>query len=125
MNRVAACAALAALLLAQGCVAELKETRRRVKGPVAEVGLIDPGAGDVRYALKGPGFLVRKRRADAFKKMARYCGGEASFRVTGETVRDDVETPYNSSDLDAEKLLAPEHYKVETYRHITFECKAK
>jgi len=119
------CAAFVAFLLLQGCVAELKEARRRVKGPVPEVGIIDPGAGDARYALKGPEFLVRRRRANAFKKMAKYCGGEALFRVTGEAVRDDIETPYNSTDLDADKLLAPEHYKVETYRHITFECKEK
>jgi len=115
---------IAAVLTLQGCVAQLKETRKRSKGPVPEVGLIDPGAGDARYALKGPGFLVRKRRTDAFKKMAKYCGGETLLRVTEEFTSDDNETPYNSLDLDPENLLGKEHYKVEAYRHLRFECKA-
>lgn len=121
-----AAAGLAAAALAMwGCVAELKQTRKRVRGPVPEVGLIDPGAGDVRYALKGPELLVRRRRADAFKKMAKYCGGEGLFRVTEELTRDDVETPYHTTDLDPDKLMGQDHYKVEPYRHIRFECEAK
>jgi hypothetical protein len=112
----------AALLLLSGCRAELVESSKRMKGPVAEVGLIDPGGGRVRYALKGPSLLVRKRRADAFKRMARYCEGEDLVRIEKEETREDVETPYYARDLDESIGQQLSHYKVEIYRHIRFRC---
>jgi len=98
------------------------ETRRRVRGPVAEVGIIDPGGGHVRYALKGPGWLVRGRRKAAFKKMAKYCEGEDLVRVEREYQSEDAMTPFNSSDLDEQKLMEAGHYRVESYRHVLFRC---
>ncbi|MFH1723390.1 MAG: hypothetical protein ABII00_02090 [Elusimicrobiota bacterium] len=114
--------AAAALAASSGCEASFVETRRRVRGPVPEVGLIDPGGGHARYALKGPVWLVRKRRARAFRKMAGYCEGKDLIRIRKEYSRDDAVTPFQASDLDPAKLLESGHYKVESYRHIIFEC---
>ncbi len=105
-----------------GCVADIVAMRPRLEGPVAEVGLIDPGGGHVRYALKGPKYLLKKRRKSAFKKMIKHCRGEKLFQIHKEFTRGDVETPYHSTDLTPEKLLEDGHYQVESYRHIVFEC---
>ena len=120
LRAAAAAAAAAALLCA--CEATLTETRRRVKGPVAEVGLIDAGAGRVRYALKGPGWLVAKRRKRAFGLMEKYCGGPQMYKVLGERDAEVSETPYTEDDLDAEKFMQRGHYRVESFREATFEC---
>ena len=112
----------AAVLFLSGCRAEMVESLKRMKGPVAEVGLIEPGGGHVRYALKGPSFLVRKRRSDAFKRMARYCEGEDLVRIEKEETREDVETPYHAQDLSESIGQQLSHYRVETYRHIRFRC---
>ncbi|MBI5595964.1 MAG: hypothetical protein HY928_07735 [Elusimicrobia bacterium] len=116
----AAAAAAAALLCA--CDATLTETRTRVKGPVAEVGLIDAGAGRVRFALKGPGWLVAKRRKRAFKLMERYCGGAQYLKVSGERDAEIAETPYTEDDLDVEKFMERGHYRVDSFRVVEFEC---
>ncbi len=110
------------VIVLTGCGASFVERRRRVRGPVAEVGLIDPGGGHVRYALRGPGWLVRARRRKAFKKMAEYCEGKELVRVEGEYSREDVLTPFHAADLDEKKLLGTGHYQVEEYRHILFRC---
>jgi len=78
----------------------------------------------VRYALKGPDWLVRRRRKTAFGKMEKYCEGEAFFQVEREYDTDDVVTPYHTADLDADDLLDKGHYKVESYRAIEFRCVA-
>lgn len=115
--------AVVALILALGaCDATLVETRRRVKGPVAEVGLIDAGAGQARYALKGPGWLVARRRRRAFVLMERQCGGAAKFKVAAERDEERGVTRYTEDDLDAEKFMERGHYKVDSYRVLEFEC---
>lgn len=114
-------ALLCAAALLSGCVAQVVETRRPKPGPVPEVGLLAPGGGRVRYALKGPKWLVARRRKSAFKKMGKVCGG--GFQVLAEEEREDAETPYHVEDLDAAALTEAGHYKIEAFRHITFECR--
>ena len=113
---------LLAPLVLVGCEATLTETRRRVKGPVAEVGLIEPGAGRVRYPLKGPGWLVARRRKHGYALIEKHCGGPALFKVTGEKDSELAETRYTEEDLDADAFLQRGHYKVERYREVEFEC---
>jgi len=105
-----------------GCDASLVSTRRRIRGPVAEVGVIDPGGGHARYAMKGPRWVARKRRKAAFRKMAKYCEGEGLIRIEKEYESEDVMTPFNSTDLDENKLLETGHYRVELYHHMLFHC---
>lgn len=117
----------AAGLLALGlgtsaCDATLTVTRKRVAGPVAEVGLIDAGAGRVRWALKGPGWLVAKRKARALKLAAAFCGGPGLFKAVAEKDEELAVTRYTEDDLDAEKFADQGHYKVESYRALEFEC---
>lgn len=123
MNRLGVL--LPAVLILLGCTAQMVSTRKRQKGPVPEVGVIDAGGGHIRYALKGPKSLVRKRRKNAYKKMAEYCEGMKLVRVLKEYTSDDVETPYHVDDLDADKLLDGGHYRIDAYRHIEFECVRK
>jgi hypothetical protein len=108
--------------LLAACEATLTETRRRVKGPVAEVGLIEPGAGQVRYPLKGPGWLVARRRKHAYALMEKHCGGPTFFKVLSEKDAELAETRYIEEDLEADEFLQRGHYKVEKYREVEFEC---
>lgn len=116
-------AAVGALCLgAASCDATLTVTRKRVKGPVAEVGLIDAGAGRVRWALKGPGWLVAKRKARGYKLAADFCGGEALLKATSEKDEELAVTRYTEEDLDADKFVDRGHYRVDSYRVMEFEC---
>ncbi len=109
-----------------GCAAtDMVQVRTPRKGPVAGVGIVDPGGGHIRYPLKGPERVVRNRRKAAYRKMAQQCGGKTLFRVKREYSREDDSTPFDSTDLEAEKLMADEHYQVEDHRHILFECVKK
>ena len=114
--------AAAVLVLAAGCDATLTVTRKRVKGPVAEVGLIDAGAGRTRWALKGPGWLVARRRRRAQKLAADFCGGETLWKGISEKNEELAVTRYTEDDLDAEKFTERGHYKVDEYRVMEFEC---
>lgn len=115
-------AALAALTLLAACDATLTVTRRRVQGPVAEVGLIDAGAGRVRWALKGPGWLVARRKARAMDLAAGFCGGTGLIKAVLEKDQELAVTRYIEDDLDAEKFANQGHYKVDSYRVLEFEC---
>ncbi|TBR21761.1 hypothetical protein EPO15_09490 [bacterium] len=115
-------AALAALALLAACDASLTVTRRRVKGPVAEVGILDPGAARVRWALKGPGWLVAKRKARAMKLAAEFCGGPGLVKGVLEKDLELAETRFTEDDLDAETFADRGHYKVDMYRMLEFEC---
>lgn len=114
-------AALAVLALC-ACDATLIETRQRMKGPVAEVGLIDAGAGQARYALKGPGWLVARRRKRAFALMERHCGGPGRFKISVEHDEERGETRFTEDDLDVEKFMERGHYKVDSFRTLEYEC---
>ncbi len=105
-----------------GCAVDMVESRPRRMGSVEGVGVIDPGGGHLRYPIKGGNFLIKKRRRRAFKKMARHCGGEKRFRIKKEYTIEDVETSFQQTDLEAAKLLEQDHYTVERYRHVVFEC---
>ena len=114
--------ALGALALLAACDATLTVTRRRVKGPVAEVGLIDAGAARVRWALKGPGWLVARRKVRAMTLAAEFCGGPGLVKGVLEKDQELAETRYTEDDLDAEKFANQGHYKVDMYRVMEFEC---
>lgn len=108
-----------------GCAVDIIESRPRRLGTVEGIGVIDPGGGHLRYAIKGGNFWVKKRRRRAFKKMARNCGGEKRFGIKKEYTIEDVETSFQQTDLAAAKLLEQDHYTIERYRHIIFECTGK
>ena len=114
--------ALGVLALLAACDATLTVTRRRVKGPVAEVGLIDAGAARVRWALKGPGWLVARRKARAMTLAGEFCGGPGLVKGVLEKDQELAETRYTEDDLDAEKFANQGHYKVDVYRVMEFEC---
>jgi hypothetical protein len=92
-----------------------------VKGPVAEVGWIDPGGGHVRWPTRGGGFLVRLRRSDALKRARAHCGA-VPVQVVREWTQDDVDTAYAGDDLSESMRYGLDHYKVESYRHLEFKC---
>ncbi len=110
----------AAVLL--GCAVETLESRPRRISRVEGVGVIDPGGGHLRYAITGGNFMIGKRRKRAFKKMTKHCGGEKRLKIKKEYTIEDVETSFQQTDLEASKLLEQDHYTVERYRHVIFEC---
>lgn len=109
----------AAALLAAGCAGELVEMRRRVKGPVPEVGWLDPGGGHAKYSLAGGKWAVEERRKDALAKIGAYCGGK--YRVVDELDRAETETPF-TADLEENVAAGSKHYRKADYRHLYFEC---
>ncbi|MBI4423075.1 MAG: hypothetical protein HY554_05080 [Elusimicrobia bacterium] len=111
----------ALLLCAAGCAAELVERRPRRPGPVPEV-VLDAGGGHVRYSLKGPELLVRRRKRDAWEKMALQCGGPDRFRVVDEVAREEAEASYTGEELDEPLKATDRHYAVATRQHVYFEC---
>lgn len=110
-----------ALLLLNGCVAEVVKERRPRKGPVPEVGFVDAGGGEVRYSTQGWGFLVSARRATALERMRHVCG-RLKARVTDEFTREDVDVAYAGEDLAASIEHGLNHYNLAPYHHIVFEC---
>jgi len=114
--------ALAALVLA-GCVAETIERRKPRKGPVKEVGYVDFGGGRVRYSAEGWGWIVASRRRLAERLMARNCGKDLEPRVVDEYVRKDADATYAGEDVVASLSHGDEHYVVERYVHVAYECR--
>lgn len=112
----------AAVLVLAGCRAVVVELRKPVKGPVAEVGFIDPGGGHVRYALRGGRVMSGARRRDALRRAGRHCGGLMNVKLVKEWRQDDVETPYNADELEAALKLDLDHYRMEPYQHLLFDC---
>ncbi|MFA6093053.1 MAG: hypothetical protein WCU88_07050 [Elusimicrobiota bacterium] len=104
-----------------GCRASVVELRKAQKGPVPEVGYIDPGGGQLRWALKGGSLLQRQRRKNALKRAALHCAG-AEVKVKREWTQEDAETSYQAEDLAESVRLGLEHYRVEPYMHLEFEC---
>ena len=117
--------ALGLALFCAGCAdTDIVYLRKQRKGPVPEVGITDPGGGHIRYPLKGPEKLKRKRHKRAYKRMAKICRGETLFRVMRVYTSEDADTPFSATNLVPEKLLG-KHYTIEKYRHIHFECVSK
>lgn len=120
--RRAALLALGACVLS-ACVAETVERRRPRKGPVKEVGYIDAGGGQVRYSAEGWGWAVASRRRLALKLMARNCGKDLEPRVVDEYARDDADPAYAGQDVGSNLAIGAEHYLIERYVHLAYECR--
>lgn len=116
----AVCAASAAL---SSCVAEMVSKTKPRRGPVPEVGYVDPGGGEMRYSTEGWDWVVASRRSTAIRRMRRVCR-DMKVNILKEFSTDDIETPYAQDDM---KQLAKgvEHFKVAPHRHIVFECAPK
>jgi len=113
---------LFAAALLSSCVAESVERRRPRKGPIKEVGYVDFGGGDVRYSLSGWSWFVKGRRRDAQRRMRKNCGKDLEPRVTDEYARQDADAPYVGDDLAVSIQYGGEHYKIEPFVHLVYEC---
>lgn len=120
-SRAAALAALAALTLS-GCQAQLVETRRPVKGPVAAVGWLDPGGGAARYLLSGANFILEQRRSDAMTRIGVFCGGQGRYKIVDEVDRYASEATFHDEDLEGKVASGGRHYETDKYRYVYFEC---
>jgi hypothetical protein len=116
--------ALAALLLT-ACVAITVERRKPRRGPVKEVGYVDYGGGHVRYSAEGWSWIVASRRKTALKLMSRNCGPDLAPEITDEYSRADADAAYNGSDIDSGMSIGDEHFKIERYVHLAYECRPR
>lgn len=110
-----------AAALFTGCVAETVEKKKPRKGPVPEVGIVDPGGGEIRYSTEGWDMIVSGRRYSAKRKMKRVCR-PLKAKIVDEYTREDVQVPYAGADLEENLQKGLEHYEVAPYHHIVFEC---
>lgn len=110
-------------VLLAACVAETVERRRPRKGPVKEVGFVEYGGGRVRYSAEGWHWAVASRRRLALKLMARNCGKELEPRITDEFTRQDADAPYAGQDLSSNLATGGDHYLIERFVHLTYECR--
>lgn len=114
--------ALASLALA-GCVAETVEKHPPRRGPVKEVGYIDMGGGRVRYSAEGWSWVLASRRRTAERLMRRNCG-DLVPRITDEFTREDADAAYAGEDVTSSLAHGDEHFKIERWVHISYECRA-
>ena len=121
MNRLVLIAISGMILSA--CVAETVERRRPRKGPIQEVGYVEFGGGRVRYSAEGWSWAVSSRRRTALKLMSRNCGRELSAHVIDEFVRTDADAKYAGEDIAASMSHGDEHFVVEHYVHMSYECR--
>lgn len=115
---------LAAVLLA-ACAAETVARRKPRRGPVKEVGYVDMGGGEVRYSAEGWPAAVASRRRLALKLMRVNCGKELEPRIVDEYTRQDADAPYAGQDIEASMDSGGEHYVIERYVHIAYECRPR
>jgi hypothetical protein len=113
---------MTALALA-ACVAETVERRRPRKGPIKEVGYVDLGGGQVRYSAEGWSWAVASRRRLALKLMSRNCG-DLEPRLVDEYVRQDADAAYAGQDITSSLAIGGEHFRIERYVHLSYECRA-
>ncbi len=104
-----------------GCTAQMVSKVPPRRGPVPEVGWIDHGRGEVRYAVEGWGWVVAQRRKTALRKIRKFCKG-MDYKITEEYVKEDVETPFGSDDLAENLGRGTRHYNVHPFNHLFFEC---
>lgn len=121
MKRAAAIVLAAAVL--SSCVAVTVEKRRPRRGPVKEVGYVDYGGGQVRYSAEGWAWAVASRRKTALRLMNGNCGPDLKPEITDEYSRSDADAAYNGEDIDASMKVGDEHFKIERYIHLAYECR--
>ena len=122
--RRAGAVALAAVLLS-ACVAVTVERHRPRRGPVKEVGYVDFGGGQVRYSAEGWSWIVSSRRKTALKLMSVNCGPDLEPGIIDEYSRMDADASYNGEDIDASMKMGDEHYHIERYIHLAYECRPR
>jgi hypothetical protein len=107
------------------CVAVTVERHHPRKGPVKEVGYIDYGGGQIRYSAEGWSWVVASRRRTALKLMSRNCGKDLEPAVTDEYTRSDADAAYNGEDIESSMKIGDEHFHIEHYVHLAYECRPK
>ncbi|MEK7389902.1 MAG: hypothetical protein AAB036_09395 [Elusimicrobiota bacterium] len=116
---------LISALTLSSCVAETVERRRPRLGPVAAVGFVDHGGGRVRYSLDGWSWFVSGRRRHALRLMHKNCGKKLDAQVTDEYPRQDANISYAGDDITLNMDKGVEHYRIEPFQHMTYECRPK
>jgi hypothetical protein len=107
------------------CVAITVQKHRPRRGPVKEVGYVEFGGGEVRYSAEGWSWIVASRRRTARKLMSVNCGSDLAPVITDEYPRMDADAAYNGEDIDASMRSGDEHYHIERYVHLAYECRPK
>ena len=113
------------LLLLSACVAETVERRRPRKGPIKEVGFVDPGGGTVRYSVEGWGWFVAGRRRDALRRIRKNCGKQLAPQILDEYQRNDADIAYAGEDISVNLDKGMDHFKIAPFQHIVYECRPK
>lgn len=103
------------------CMAETVSKRKPRKGPVAEVGYVDTGGGEVRYSEDGWGWFVAGRRRDALRRTRRICR-KLKPVITDEFSSEDKDVAYAGDDIEVSLQRGADHFNLAPYRHIIFEC---
>jgi hypothetical protein len=114
-----------AAVLTSSCVAVTVERRKPRRGPVKEVGYVELGGGQVRYSAEGWSWIVASRRRTALSLMRRNCGPELAPEITDEYSRQDADAEYSGEDIESSMSNGGEHFKIERYNHIAYECRAR
>ena len=78
----------------------------------------------MRYSAEGWSWFVASRRRTALKLMSRNCGPDLVPAITDEYSRQDADAAYNGEDIDASMRIGDEHYHIERYIHLAYECRA-
>ena len=123
MRRLLPLVGFVALLSA--CVAITVQRHRPRRGPVKEVGYVDYGGGEVRYSAEGWSWIIASRRRTARKLMSINCGPDLAPAITDEYPRMDADAAYNGEDIDASMRTGDEHFHIEHYIHVAYECRPK
>ncbi len=111
------------LILLAACVAETVERRRPRKGPIAAVGFVDTGGGNIRYSVEGWSWFVAGRRRDALRRMRKNCGKKLSAQVVDEYLRDDADIAYAGEDVTTNIARGLDHYRYAPFQHMVYECR--
>ena len=115
---------LIAALFLSACVAETIERRKPRRGPIQEVGFIDLGGGRVRYSAEGWPWIVASRRRTALTLMKKNCGRDLKVQITDEFMRTDADAPYIGQDINSSMNVGGDHYVIEKYVHLSYECQS-
>lgn len=115
---------VAACFLLGACIAETVVRRPPRRGPVAEVGYVDLGGGEVRYSLEGWSAAVSSRRRTAQRLMRSNCG-DLTPRIVDEYPHEDADATYEEEDVSASFAEGADHYHVERFMHLIYECRPK